>query len=561
MENCIQRSLPDAFDHHELAFSAMPAAPLPDSRLLQAGALSCWLVGADLRRVCLNGQELIQRIYFAVRDANWRTIPFHIERSEVAQTATGFSVAIELASHGTVTYRARLSLSGTPDGHLHAHCAGVADNSFARMRLGWCIHHPQHLAGTPLTVGHDATPDEQKNFPFLLEPWLVATDIRWLETGPSEARARVRFSGELFETEDQRNFGDASFKTYSTLSALPRPVMVQAGEELHQSLTIEPCSPSAETPPQNSPQHSSQNSSQSRVVRLQMSDSVQPCARIGHLETDGATSPAGPESHRLVHLDFTTAWRERLAAAESARAHDGAPTVITVFAEQLTPVNAVALAQHLPPDSEILVQDDADGQALTRLRTAISTEILVGHGSRSHFNDVNRGARLSSDFLGFAINPLVHADDTWSLLENTAVMAHLVTSAKALNPHLRIGPVMLPADDVRMQDDIGATWLIAMLASLLPGLDADDAVTLAPQTQLTAAPVSAVLRAMHGTRGLRPILGETGRVAALGFNTPRGCRVLLANTDHQPISVLISRLRQGAEAIHLAGYGWAILDG
>jgi len=528
----------------------MTSATLPTPRLLHAGTLSCWLVGADLRRLSLNGQEIIQRIYFALRNATWRTVPLHIQRSEVAHSTDGFTVAIELASNDPlVHYRARLSLSGTADGHLHLRCTGVADNSFARMRLGWCIHHPQHLAGTALTVGHDAGVEEHLCLPEPLEPWLVATDIRWLETGPEDARVRVGFSGEQFETEDQRNYGDASFKTYGTLSALPRPVVVQAGEELYQSLTIVPCVPSSGAQPQPS------------VIRLQVGDTVHPCARIGHLETDTATRPAGPESHRLVHLDFTTAWRERLAAAESARAHDGAPTVITVFAEQLTPLNTAALAQHLPPDSEILVQDDTNGQALAQLRAAVSTETLVGHGSRFHFNDVNRGPRLSSDFLGFAINPLVHAEDTWSLLENTAAMAHLVASAKALTSRLRIGPVMLPAADERMQDDIGATWLIALLAHLLPGLNANDAVTLAPQTHLMAKPVAAVLHAMRGTRGLRPILGETGRVAALAFDTPRGCRVLVANTDHQPISVLISGLRQGAEAIHLAGWAWAILDG
>lgn len=534
----------------------MPPATRLATRHLHAGALSCWLVGADLRCVSLNGKEIVQRIYFAVRDAQWRTVSLVIQRSEVVHSTDGFTVVIELASNDPlIQYRVRLSLNGTAEGHLHLGCAGIAENSFVRMRMGWCIHHPQHLAGTSLTVGHDAGADDHLHLPQPLEPWLVATDMRWLETGPDDARVRLRFSGEKFEMEDQRNYGDASFKTYGTLSALPRPVAVQAGEELHQSLTIEPCVPSVPALPLM------QHASAQRVVRLQVSDDVHPCARIGHLETAEDTSSAGPESHRLVHLDFTTAWRARLAAAESARARDGAPTVITVFAEQLTPVNTAALAQHLPPDSEILVQDDPQGQALGRLRAAVSPETLIGHGSRHHFNDVNRAPRLSSDFLGFAIDPLVHADDTWSLLENTSAMAHLVASAKALSAHLRIGPVMLPATDERMQNEIGATWLIGILAHLLPGLDADDALTLAPQSQLLAKPVTAVLSALRGTRGLRPLHGASERVAAVAFDTPRGCRVLLANTNHQPVSVLISGLRHGAEALHLAGWAWTILDG
>lgn len=550
------KSLRDVFQRIRLLSKAMSSSTRPVTRLLHAGALSFWLVGADLRCVSLNGKEIFQRIYFAVRDAQWRTVSLMIQRSEVVNSNDGFTVVIELASNDPlIQYRVRLSLNGTADGHLHLRCTGVAENSFARMRMGWCIHHPQHLVGTSLKVGHDAGADDHLQLPQLLEPWLVATAMRWLETGPDDARLRLRFSGEHFEMEDQRNYGDASFKTYGTLSALPRPVEVQAGEELQQSLTIEPCAPSVPALPL------AQHPTPPRIVRLQVSDEVHPCARIGHLETTEDTSSAGPESHRLVHLDFTTAWRAQLAAAEIARARDGAPTVITVFAEQLTPVNAAALAQHLPPDSEIQVQDDLHGQALARVRAAVSPETLVGHGSRHHFNDVNRAPRLSSDFLGFAINPLVHADDTWSLLESTSAMAHLVASAKALNARLRIGPVMLPATDVRMQHDIGATWLIGILAHVLPGLDADDALTLAPQSQLLAKPATAVMSALRGTRGLRPLHGTSERVAAVTFDTPRGCRVLLANTDHQPVSVLISGLRHGAEALHLAGWAWAILDG
>ena len=43
--------------------------------------------------------------------------------------------------------------------------------------------------------------------------------------------ATVRFHGEVFESEDQRNWGDYSFKTYSTPQARPKPVAVAPGPE------------------------------------------------------------------------------------------------------------------------------------------------------------------------------------------------------------------------------------------------------------------------------------------------------------------------------------------
>ena len=50
-----------------------PAAPAP--RLLRAGPVLVELDGADLRAVRVGDAELVQRVYMAVRDAPWNTIP------------------------------------------------------------------------------------------------------------------------------------------------------------------------------------------------------------------------------------------------------------------------------------------------------------------------------------------------------------------------------------------------------------------------------------------------------------------------------------------------------
>lgn len=52
------------------------------------------------------------------------------------------------------------------------------------------------------------------------------------------AWARLSLTGETFETEDHRNWGDASFKTYCTPISLPFPVAVTPEDVVRQSLTI-----------------------------------------------------------------------------------------------------------------------------------------------------------------------------------------------------------------------------------------------------------------------------------------------------------------------------------
>ena len=47
----------------------------PPPTVLRAGPLSFVLDGVDIRHVSLAGTELVQRVYMAVRDAPWNTIP------------------------------------------------------------------------------------------------------------------------------------------------------------------------------------------------------------------------------------------------------------------------------------------------------------------------------------------------------------------------------------------------------------------------------------------------------------------------------------------------------
>ena len=54
----------------------------------------------------------------------------------------------------------------------------------------------------------------------------------------SGVEAEVRFEGEIFEMEDQRNWTDASYKTYGTPLSKPFPVEVAAGTKISQRITL-----------------------------------------------------------------------------------------------------------------------------------------------------------------------------------------------------------------------------------------------------------------------------------------------------------------------------------
>src|SRR5262249_3527127 len=77
------------------------------------------------------------------------------------------------------------------------------------------------------------------SFPKLIAPNQPFRDVRAIsyEALPSVC-ARVRMTGDVFETEDHRNWTDDSFKTYSRPLSLPYPYRVRMGERINQSVSL-----------------------------------------------------------------------------------------------------------------------------------------------------------------------------------------------------------------------------------------------------------------------------------------------------------------------------------
>jgi hypothetical protein len=75
--------------------------PPIESIPLRAGPVTALLVGRDLRNVCYGSHEVAQRIYVAIRDRNWDTVPGEVRDLEIDQRDDSFAVRF------TVTHRWR----------------------------------------------------------------------------------------------------------------------------------------------------------------------------------------------------------------------------------------------------------------------------------------------------------------------------------------------------------------------------------------------------------------------------------------------------------------------
>jgi hypothetical protein len=203
-----------------------------------------------LRRLRLGGAEAVRGVYAAVRAEDWRTVPPRIEGLEVDRGARDFRIRFR-ATHEDpavgVAFRWTGTIVGRATGLVTYDFDGEALADFRSNRIGFCVLHPGALpptgvAGEPFTL---TAPDESTSegrFPRLVSPSLPMVGVRSIRRpialGGAAAFVNVLCEGEVFETEDQRNWSDASFKTYVRPSSLPRPFDVRKGEVFRQRVTV-----------------------------------------------------------------------------------------------------------------------------------------------------------------------------------------------------------------------------------------------------------------------------------------------------------------------------------
>ena len=123
---------------------------------------------------------VVLRLYMAVRDRNWDTIPAHFttfkvedggDRFRVEFTAEHVSDDVDFAWNGTID---------GGDGVITCSMAGEPRKTFLKNRIGFCVLHPMSVAGVPATV---TTPGGviEGRFPELISPDQPFIDMTAIE--------------------------------------------------------------------------------------------------------------------------------------------------------------------------------------------------------------------------------------------------------------------------------------------------------------------------------------------------------------------------------------------
>ncbi len=207
---------------------------------LHAGPISVTFIDGELRHIKVGDRQIIQRVYFAVRDSNWDTAMPELSQLAVNSSKDAFMVTFQArCANAVADYTWNARIEGTPAGRLSFTATGSPNRNFSSPRVGINV-----LFGTPELAGHQyeltdtAGVIQQARFPFNVHPDLITKDFSALaytmETGMT---VTTRLHGSHFWMEDQRQYGDASYKALGWHEyQYPN---LKAGDEKSATLTID----------------------------------------------------------------------------------------------------------------------------------------------------------------------------------------------------------------------------------------------------------------------------------------------------------------------------------
>lgn len=431
------------------------------------------------------------------------------------QQADSFLVefAVEHKAHD-IDFAWQGRIIGSPDGRIRYEMDGESETHFRYNRIGLCILHPfKECAGRPY-VARTPQGEVRGMLPREIGPQRFEHGV-YMPLFPSFSRLTIdleggmqvdmAFEGDLFEMEDQRNWTDASFKTYCTPLALGFPHDAPVGKRIAQSFSIEISGASAD------------QADGTLAPRLTLGQSTfrhLPAFGFSLNSDDAALTEREIERLRLlrpdhlrVDLHLNRDYASRLEAAVAAcQALDCALEVALFINEEMTDALAdlaLRLRKRVRVARFLVLREGAQTATPTettdpelvalarRPLQACAPQALFTGGTDMYFCELNRThpQAWAMDAVSYTIIPQAHAFDERSLVETLEAQAETVRSAQAFangrpvivspitlkrryNPHATTveaqkAPDELPdAVDPRQLSLLGAGWTVGSIKYL-----------------------------------------------------------------------------------------------
>lgn len=480
-----------------------PQIPLPASDLA-FGDFSLDVVPGGLGTIVWRDVEVLRGVTCMIRDRNWGSY-----RPEDVQTMViPGSVPMLDQSFSVADGRALidLRLTARAEGWLDLQAGITAHSDLVANRAGLVILHPiLGVAGTPLVVTDPQQGVTETRFPTLISPAQPVSNIAALSHRIADIAVQITFSGEVFEMEDQRNWSDASFKTYCRPLAWPYPYELKAGETIRQTISLRLTMSEGQNPRKSAPARQTSTSSARSELRLPevllaVENDWVPQRPIHALSLLGKTAlllRLHPDENGLVDPSLVAAVLEISDQVDvEVVLPDGGIDILPRLAEQLyhaglAPRRVIALPQGWmrsvqPGTTPSGARPDVCASAVA----AAFPEARIGVGALTNFTELNRSRPPVGlgDYVTHANTAIVHAADDTSVWQTLETLPHIFQSAReiAVSRAYRLGlvsiamrtnpygaaladnplrqQVAMAGDDPRQSCSFAAAYVIGVLA-------------------------------------------------------------------------------------------------
>ena len=422
-------------------------------RYLKAGQLELVYEEGFLRYIKIGDLEVIRMINHTFRDAQWKTIIMKITDEEIIENQEGFQIKYHgKYAYGNIDYEVQCEINGNSNNEIDFSYHGKVLSQFSRNRLGFTVLHPiKECAGQPIHILHaDGSQSDSFSPKEIMphQPFKELKQLTWKIGAHHEAV--LDFEGDIFETEDQRNWTDASFKTYCTPLRIPIPVQLQEGDEIKQRIKLKV----------NVHEGTKIQSLQSAPITLKSSIENLPLPAIGTSFNNADWGRDDLEELKKVldkwdfvriELPLDRNHDHELRLLETAR-NLGKPVTLCVFTDDENWVNKlVELGNKLITVSSLILLSDSKKTTpkiltdqIPKLRTKFPSWKIFA-GTDIYFTELNRMPvdAKNLDGVSYSFNPQVHVFDDESVVETLEIQGLTVENAKRIFPNksVQVGPV------------------------------------------------------------------------------------------------------------------------
>lgn len=573
-----------------LAIFGTTEAP-SERRLLTAGPLTAILEDGNLRTIAFGGIEGVRAVNYLARDSSWGTYRARISNMRVEQGSDAFEVGYDALCVGEGRFGYSMKIRGEASGRLVMEAHGVALSDFPTNRLGFVVLHAAEAGGQKLTVRHTDDSIDDTVFPEAISAGQPVFDIAELTHEPARGvTCTVVMEGDAFEMEDQRNWSDASFKTYIRPLSKPRPFTITKDMRDSQRVEIRFSGKPAVAGAAGKSGHAVRLGNViGRMPRIACF--VLP-PELGAARSVASKLPAvqdivlryDPAKDRPEALRDAADLARRIGAElsveavfEARDAGAEAHALVAALAAALLQPHAVLVALRrefkTQPSNFVPPGETTRAEIVSALRAA-GLRARIGGGTQSHFTEFNRNPPTGEeDFVFFGSAGNVHAADDVSVMETVSAYPAIIASARKLAPEkpVWLGPVTIAMRhnpygvdvapnpegvrkpmarfDPRFGALFGAAFATGVAAHAAKA--GVECVTLAAPTgdfgvldaQGRARPIAAVVGELARAAGTDVIEAEhvVPGIAALGFRSGDGTRMLLANLTSEATAITLPR--------------------